>query len=701
MAAAKGNTQLFTGVRGFITEATDTNFPVDALLDVLNCDIGIDGSIATRPGMVEQVQGSEKLIEDVQENIFSAVRESFTWNDVAGEANLAFEVVRVGLQLYIFQHTATVIDNFVTSINLSTVSGLVINQETATTSYSKATFGNGYMFWANPGMEPFYLEFILDTETVNIYKLTIEIRDFEGIDEGTADDFRPTELSAQHLYNLFNQGWPVVKKDCTFDRKGSAVVNSYPIDYTHDKLQEYPSNSDIFYFARATQAEDAVAINAYSPWVLDDSLTGNTPAPKGNVILQAFDQKRGATQGSSDFAQAIQRWETDTGQLFGSSYVSRTIYEARPGVVEFYSGRAFWGGVNEAGLINNIYFSQVTSKPNKAGRCYQSASPTAEEINDLVDTDGGVLSIQGMANLQDMHVMGSYLILLATNGVWALSGKDGSSFAATNVSVQKISDVGCIGRHASCVLAGRVFYLGDTSMNVVTLDQTGFSVVVENMTETSIKTFYRSIRPEAMLNALLRSVPKENRLYMLYNTQDEADWIDYDGMLIFNLNNGTFTKYQLATYSGIRIFSMFSIRDTAQVLSEDILYDNDGNIITENDDNTIVTIQGTAVVDKEATEKPKFFGIVDAGAGQPCPLIVSHFVSDVYKDWVGRNELSYENYFEMGFNTMGGNPLVGSPIFVNSYFARDMSPQPLEPALLPPTESIRIFQNYVQVLEKL
>lgn len=140
-----------------------------------------------------------------------------------------------------------------------------------------------------------------------------------------ATDTRPTSLTANHNYNLRNQGWHSFI-DCAPDQggDGGALLRD-PITYTKEKIGVYPSNADIWYYNKLSTAERVSSIGTYSPWHLRRYSYGNTPAPRGHYILNAFDRNRSNTSGVTNV------------------YVpSRDVINARPIDVEFYAGRVWY-----------------------------------------------------------------------------------------------------------------------------------------------------------------------------------------------------------------------------------------------------------------------------------------------------------------------------------------------------------------------
>jgi hypothetical protein len=67
--------------------------------------------------------------------------------------------------------------------------------------------GKGFLFIAHPFCDPLVAEYDHDTDTLTVVKIVIQVRDFDGVNDGLANDEEPTTLSPEHHYNLRNQGW--------------------------------------------------------------------------------------------------------------------------------------------------------------------------------------------------------------------------------------------------------------------------------------------------------------------------------------------------------------------------------------------------------------------------------------------------------------------------------------------------------------
>jgi hypothetical protein len=293
-----------------------------------------------------------------------------------------------------------------------------------------------------------------------------------------AVDTRPTTLTTVHNYNLRNQGWPYTFA-CARHEDGNetssgdndSVQVTDPVRHTHDKVNFYPSNADIIYLAKLGAADKPEAIGSYSPWSLRKNATGNTLAARGHFVINAFDRNRQAVSGINSIYNPDRDKEED-----------------RPVSVAFYAGRVWYCMPD-----GRLYFSQTLGDLIHAGHCYQEADPTAEDINELVATDGGEIDITGISRALKLMPVRAELIIMSDNGVWSVSGASDKGFTATDQEIRKITNIGAVGRETVVTAEGTIFYWSTGGIyTLVENEATGF-LEPQNITENTIQTLYIGI----------------------------------------------------------------------------------------------------------------------------------------------------------------------------------------------------------------
>jgi hypothetical protein len=219
----------------------------------------------------------------------------------------------------------------------------------------------------------------------------------------------------------------------------------------------------------------------------------------------------------------------------------------RPGCVAFFAGRVWYGGTSAHEFNDKIYFSKIIEQPSDYGRCYQSNDPTAESLSDLLPSDGGVISIPDMGNMIKMVVVGSDLVIFATNGIWKISGSEGIGFRANDYSVTKVSDTPSTSPSSFVSIDGAPLFWNNDG--VYTMSGQG----IQSISDKTIKTWFEALPTNSKSNAKGVYNPLEKTVYWLYRstastTTDNA--YEYDRVLCLNTLTGAFYPLSIGTGSG-------------------------------------------------------------------------------------------------------------------------------------------------------
>ena len=92
------------------------------------------------------------------------------------------------------------------------------------------------------------------------------------------------------------------------------------------------------------------------------------------------------------------------------------VIDNRPEATAFAFGRVWYGGTNSTRWGTTLFYSQVLTDVNRAGKCHQEADPTSETINSLVDSDGGTVKIPDVGQVIKLISLSSSLVIIADNG---------------------------------------------------------------------------------------------------------------------------------------------------------------------------------------------------------------------------------------------------------------------------------------------
>lgn len=242
-----------TFVKGIVTEAGPLTFPENASLDEENCVLNRDGSRQRRLGMDFE---EDAVLRSVTVAADDAIT-SFLWKNAANDVDNQFAVVQVGQNLFVFDANAP-------SVSAALIA--TVNISTYVTGKRPVGFANGlgYLFMAEGKANPAYLSYVPSTNTVTVSPIQIKIRDYFGLDDGLAVTTKPSTLSAEHNYNLLNQGW-----------------NSTQISAYQTATSTYPSNAQQWVIGKDANDD-------FQPALLNKHDFGTSPAPKGRFVIDAF-----------------------------------------------------------------------------------------------------------------------------------------------------------------------------------------------------------------------------------------------------------------------------------------------------------------------------------------------------------------------------------------------------------------------------
>lgn len=189
--------------RGFVTEATGLTFPDDAVTDSLNVKFDPIGFVERRLGI--DLEGSAEALsysDDV------GVVKEFVWTALTVEGEYTFIVLQTGSVVHFFQvstDSQVSANIFPTSISLGDFKA----PGSPALNMVPCSFasGKGYLFISHPYCDPILVRFKPETTAIEGSRITIKIRDVEGIEDNLKPGEEPDALTKEHNYNLLNQGW--------------------------------------------------------------------------------------------------------------------------------------------------------------------------------------------------------------------------------------------------------------------------------------------------------------------------------------------------------------------------------------------------------------------------------------------------------------------------------------------------------------
>lgn len=532
---------------GLITEVTGVNSPETSVVQSDNVIYDRRGRATRRLGM------------DFEDGYFTTYLQPFTpyggvvaefiWETVSDVSNISFVVQQYSNQIFFFASNVGVLSQnrkpFTVNLFNHRVAGW--SDEYIYNNTASFSAGDGTLFVAHPYCQPFYIRYNAATDSITVTEIDIQIRDFEGVNDGLAVDERPLTLSNAHHYNLFNQGWWQFIKN-----QGAAGTITNAIDSWRndgiDTRTDYPSNVDVWWYYKGVGVRDNPDNPIPDVFLIEyisKIAVGNTPAPKGHYIFNAFQTARNGVMG------------------FPFGTVPETHSSGnRPSAIAFWFGRVFYAGVRKDKFSSNIYFSQIVERDEQYGACYQQQDPTAEELHDLLPTDGGVIRIQDIVNVVDMRVIGSSLYIFATNGVWAITGSNEGGFRANDYQVTKVSSFGVLNRESIVVIGDLPVWWNHDGIYALQQDPTA-STSVTNLTESTIQAFFDGIPSYGKQYCKGAYNELEGLVYWLWRSAPPnvfAERYHYDRILVLDTVTKAFYPYSIG-YSVPRISGVLAVRD--------------------------------------------------------------------------------------------------------------------------------------------
>jgi len=634
--------------QGFVTVANPLAYPEGSLKDIINFDIQDNGTIRLRPGL--QQESSVAIDTGVPySDVESKAISSFIWSNVNNVGADKIAVVQVGTLLFLFNIYR---DRIALDEQVSAPINLGIGSEQQSVSITGAS-GSGWFFITHPAIKPQILKKDANTNTFSLTPVDIKIRDL-SLWRGKTDEesglVKGTRLYPIHEYNLRNGGWP----DSTIVSSGKdpndGVSRRDPVQYTRDKIGNYPAVFVPFNAGRAGGGDTLDEQNAFSPWAIDVDYFGNSLIPLGHFIVNAEKWSR------------VGEGETPHDpNVVVTKNLNRTYeWTEYPSGVEFYADRVWYCGAkgyreydtpveqtydkkDNLDVSNTIYFSQqLNSDLEKVGFCYQQNDPTAEDINQLLATDGGTITIRGAGEIYSMKTFGTALVVFASEGVWAITGLDANSFKADSYSVDKISNIGPASKYTISSTDKNIYYIANDAIYFLTVDQISGKPTPQDITSGKIKDYYNNLSYTQKKNSKAFFDVASRDFYMLYSDSSEKNL--FNKALVFNQDLGAFYKYEMSSVDRYIFDGVFYNKDAISSVKSAVTVDG-----------VKVTLDGETVY-LESTFSTKSQNTLqlltvseNATTGNIDISFSSFSDTDKFEDW----GVPYTGSVEFGFEALG------------------------------------------------
>lgn len=602
-------------------------------------------------------------------------------------------------------------------LKLNNVETLRAAIEGISTSPLRSVVAEGRIWFTGAGVIPFSLKYFPDEDVVLVVPIGLSeevtflsgpqirlnysrkqdyaYRDFTGIAPRIPLTQEQDSLSTSHFYNLVNQGWNAVNyrdsRSEQSDGMGGVTILNFGGWTATPADQQTISNFDGTQGVHPTLT-DQVAFAKRDDGTYDYGVgrrfRPDSRAPQGRLRLYLPTGNRdwpGVVPGAAALtalpptrannAPAVDPYSNTTAPLNDLWFNGQfdMPQQASFTCIDFFAGRLWLGGDLNSKRPNRVYFSQVLVDPKDAGKFYQTNSPTDADFPDLLDTDGGEITISGIDRIVQLKQAGEGILVFGGNGVWFIRGGD-AGFSATSFSVDRISSSGCISGDSVVVHENIVLYWSDSGIQTVDFNA-GYATGAKSVTDTNIKTFHQSI-PLAH---------KENAKGVFDPTRRKVHWVYGPGqrrtsLLTLDITTGAYTKATLpedvASGDGNRTFIADIIpRKTASVptLSENVFTTN-GEVVTTIDGTPLVVGTNGTEFYSSLTSSLKFLTAVPVALGidpeYNMAVTLTEFNRLDFRDAFGGIDEDYDSYIETAPILFEDVMRYKQATYVHSYFQR-------------------------------
>lgn len=275
MPRASGQKEYVSLAKGLVTEASPLVFPENATTDELNFVINKDGLVRERRKGFDHITSVKTLAGS---NL--AIENTHYWQ--APDLVLIVVTDTTSTKLLIHRNNATL--DLINTVN--------INSAVTETDIAENT--NVIFITTSQGQKPIILEYEEVGNQIKVYEVDLYVRDFELVDDGLAIPERPTTLSQNHQYNLYNAGWYLPRRNQQvakqpFEDPIDIFFNDTESDTGGLPAETYPSNADIVAIGLSVNENGVTSLR---PDEIKAANLGNSEAPRGHYVYNINDFNR-------------------------------------------------------------------------------------------------------------------------------------------------------------------------------------------------------------------------------------------------------------------------------------------------------------------------------------------------------------------------------------------------------------------------
>lgn len=652
-------------VAGLITDASPLTFPDNASLDEDNFVLNRDGSRNRRLGM-DLETSYEAITTNIDGNSeFTLGQSSFTWDNAGGDPDKTILVIQIGNEIHFF-------DLDFTPLSSGKIDDYTFSSAPLDNIFSYAVV-DGLLVVASGLKQVTVFDYDVDSSTLADSVHTLYVRDLFGVEDiynGTdltitsGVEIRPTSLSDEHLYNLRNQSWALPRLQRFNTDYDDCITHYRRSDSSH-----YPSNADAVtqaFYPHPDHPSDPLVRRFISEDVYRNPI-GSTAAAQGYFIIDALE--RGASRIIEEGKLRNRYPQLD----YTVSNLPTDSTPGGPSVVTGFAGRVWFAGFSgevEDGdsksprLSSYVMFSQVVNDPSQIGLCYQDGDPTSYDTPDVIATDGGFIRIDGAYGIKRLVDVGSSLLVVATNGVWRVTGGSDYGFSATEYKVDKITDHGVRGRSSVLLVDNTIMFWGDDGIYHVHPNEYG-DWVADNISQNRIQTLYDSISTESKRLASGHYDGYSRKARWIFNNDISSSEDTRELILDLNINafyTNTIGSIDTNSPKVINIFETKPFSNTTT--TENIVVNNDQ--VQANSVDVVMTIETQA----SSTREIGYVALTDTTPN--IEFTFSNYSDIQFKDWRSVDDTGVDAaaYLVTGYLAGGDFQRKKQVNYLTAYFKR-------------------------------
>jgi len=588
MAIRKGAANRFAPIKGWVTEGNLANYQQDVALDIQNMTIDQTGLTERRYGFLSE-SGDQALLPEFTQNARERGLISMkSWQGVGDGLERNLLIFHSGNYIYVLEDKSPIsFANVILTINL-TQGGIAVDGGVVEPCH--ISVGINFAVVTNPRINPVLITYDGqedDGSLILAYRtLDLKVRTRDLLKPFTEGPNYGTALTAEEEWNLYNSGWPRSAR-ASNDREGGATSTVTPIKYYFDKRGFYPTHSVLYSAMKLSSAKEVAAVGAFSPWEDEKINFGNTTPPLGRFVHSAysFDSRSIMLEQLSDredtdpefpegtIPKQLRFLITDEGET-----VTWTVRD-RPRCSAYHNGHVYFADKDYQGKTR-ILVSQLVSDFDNIEKCYQDADPSAEEINDLIATDGFSMFPVGMGTVLNMIEFNRGLMIIATNGAWQIKGTQGGGATATDFTIDRVATFEFFSPQSVVDTGAAIILFSERGIIAIGTNEFG-DITSQNLTDATIDEYYQTLPRSVIKNVKGTFVTDERRCYWcipnpadsLGNNPSDAEFV-----LVLNMDTGGFFKY---TTSGGPVLHLPYTKLTTNVETiTDPITETDGTPIT-------------------------------------------------------------------------------------------------------------------------